>query len=126
MKRDISSPADIRLLVDHFYEQVKNDNLLGPVFEDVVNGNWTPHLEKMYGFWETICFDVHRYSGSPFQKHIPLPINATHFDRWLYLFHKTIDNYFSGDMAEEVKKRASQMGMMFQYKLKHLKGSKEN
>ena len=76
----------------------------------------------MYGFWETIVFNVKKYTGSPFQKHIPLPIEAKHFERWLALFHTTINQHFEGKKAEEIKKRSTQMGLMFEYKLKHIKG----
>jgi hemoglobin len=30
-----------------------------------------------------------RYHGSPMTKHLPLPVDATHFDRWLALFEET-------------------------------------
>lgn len=123
MKQDIESRADIELMVNEFYGKVKDHELLGPVFEKVVQGNWQPHLEKMYGFWETIVLNVHSYSGSPFRKHIPLDIHEEHFTAWLSLFHETIDLHFSGKNAEDIKNRSSQMGLMFQYKLKHIKGS---
>lgn len=122
MKQDIQEAKDVKLMVDEFYGQVKDDELIGPIFEKVVQGNWTSHLEKMYGFWETVLLNIHKYSGSPFQKHIPLPLEAAHFERWLSLFSSTIDRYFEGEKAEDAKKRATQMGIMFQYKLKHIKG----
>ena len=120
-KNDINNADDIKLMVDEFYGKVQKDQLLGPIFNEVIKDNWPAHLTKMYGFWETICFDVQKYSGSPFQKHIPLPINKEHFDHWLSLFHETIDHYFNGKIADEVKKRSTQMGLMFEYKLRHIK-----
>jgi hemoglobin len=30
-----------------------------------------------------------RYHGSPMAKHMPLPVDADHFDRWLALFEAT-------------------------------------
>jgi hemoglobin len=30
-----------------------------------------------------------RYQGSPMTKHLPLPVDAAHFDRWLALFEET-------------------------------------
>ncbi|MDA9312530.1 group III truncated hemoglobin [Vicingaceae bacterium] len=122
MAKEITSSEDIQFLVNEFYEKVIEDELLGPIFENVVKGNWDKHLEKMYGFWETIVFNVKKYTGSPFQKHIPLPIEAKHFERWLALFHTTINQHFEGKKAEEIKKRSTQMGLMFEYKLKHIKG----
>ena len=126
MKDDINNSEDIQLMVDTFYNKVREDDLLGPIFESVVKGNWPKHLNKMYGFWETVLLNVHKYSGSPFQKHIPLPIEAKHFERWLTLFHNTVDKLFEGEKAIEVKKHSSQMGMMFQYKLEHIKTSSKN
>jgi len=123
MAREITSREDIQLMVNEFYGKVKEDELLGPIFENVVKGNWDAHLEKMYGFWETIVFNVKKYSGSPFHKHLPLPIEGKHFERWLALFHATINEHFVGKHAEEIKKRSTQMGIMFEYKLKHIKGS---
>ena len=123
MKKDILTAADIQFMVNNFYEKVQKDELLGPIFENVVKGNWEPHLQKMCGFWETIVLNVQKYTGSPFQKHLPLPIEGKHFERWLTLFHATIDAHFEGNKAEEVKNRSSQMGMMFKHKLKHIKGN---
>tara|TARA_B110000046_G_scaffold63181_2_gene70651 strand:+ start:23981 stop:24355 length:375 start_codon:yes stop_codon:yes gene_type:complete len=122
MAKEITSSEDIQLMVNEFYGKVKEDELLGPIFESVVKGNWDAHLEKMHGFWETIIFNVKKYTGSPFQKHVPLPIDAKHFERWLALFHETIDQHFKGKNAEEIKKRSTQMGLMFECKLKHIKG----
>lgn len=122
MAKEIETSEDVKLMVDEFYGIVKEDELLGPIFENVVQGNWEPHLQKMYGFWETIVFNVKKYNGSPFKKHVPLPVDGKHFKRWLKLFHETIDTYFEGSNAEEIKKRSSQMGLMFEYKLKFIKG----
>lgn len=123
--KDINTRKDIKVLVDAFYGKVRTDELLGPIFEAVVKNNWPTHLEKMYGFWETILLNVRAYSGSPFPPHAKLPIEKRHFDRWLHLFHETLDQHFKGEKAEEAKKRSSQMGMMFNYKLAHLRKEKQ-
>jgi hemoglobin len=39
--------AYVSLLVDTFYERVRAQPLLGPIFEQVVVGDWAPHLAKM-------------------------------------------------------------------------------
>ena len=123
--KDIESLSDIQLLVNTFYERVKQNELLGPVFEEVVKGNWAPHLDKMYRFWQTILLDEHTYTGSPFAQHVKLPITAEHFQAWLTLFFATVDQLFSGIKAEEAKNRAAKMGEMFQYKLAYIR-SQEN
>ena len=117
---EIQSINEITLLVNQFYEKVKQDDLLGPIFEKVINSNWEPHLEKMYRFWETVLLNNHTYHGSPFVPHAKLPISAEHFDRWLELFLTTIDDHFVGEKADEAKWRAQKMAEMFQYKHKHI------
>ena len=123
IKKDIESINEIVILVNEFYDKVEKDDLLGPVFERVINGKWEPHLEKMYRFWETILLDNHSYFGSPFPPHTKLGIQAEHFDRWLLLFKKTIDENFEGEKAKEAKWRADKMAQIFQHKLDYLQQS---
>lgn len=121
MKADIKNLEDIRLFVDKFYHNVAQDQLIGPVFADVIE-DWAPHLEKMYQFWNAALFGVPGFRGNPFAKHAPLPINAAHFDRWLSLFNETIDENFEGEMAEDAKNRAILMAEMFLRRLRGMTG----
>ncbi len=116
-KKEISQLADVKLLVDEFYAKVRQDNLLKDIFEERIGDHWEPHLQTMYRFWQTLLLDENTYSGSPSMKHMNLPIHQLHFDRWLALFHATIDQYFIGEKAAEAKVRAERMAMMFQSKL---------
>ncbi|WP_139922841.1 group III truncated hemoglobin [Hymenobacter sp. DG01] len=115
---DIESETDIRLLVDTFYEQVNHDPLLDPVFNQVARVEWPRHLPIMYDFWSSILLGSARYHGRPFPKHLPLPIDATHFQRWLELFEATVDTLFTGPKAEEAKVRALNIATMFEYRLR--------
>lgn len=121
-KRDIANLDDIILFVDRFYEKVKEDDLIGPVFNNVIE-DWTPHLQKMYAFWNAVLFSVPGFTGNPFARHAPLPIEAEHFDRWLLLFNDTIDTHFEGEIAQDAKKRANTMAILFLSKLEHMRGS---
>ncbi len=120
-KRDIETIEDIRILVNHFYDRVRQDELLGPVFEGRIKNNWSKHLETMYRFWETILLGNYSYKGSPFTKHADLPVDKMHFDRWLELFYATIEEHFKGEKADEAKWRAQQMGGMFLYKIEYMR-----
>jgi hemoglobin len=120
IKDEITSINEIVLLVDSFYNKVKKDDLIGPIFDKVVQDNWPKHLDKMYRFWETVLLNNHTYHGSPFAPHAKLPISAEHFDRWLKLFIETLDENFVGKKAKEAKWRAEKMAEMFQYKHKHI------
>jgi len=119
---DIFNKEDIKVFVDAFYNEVRKDVLIGPVFAAVISdGNWTPHLERMYGFWNTVLFGAQEYKGNAFSKHQPLPIEKRHFDRWLELLNSTLDQHFKGAKTEEIKSRAEKMGLLFQSKLEHIR-----
>jgi hemoglobin len=113
-KMDIIQRSDIELLVNKFYDKVKGDSLLGPVFSHV---DWPKHLPVMYQFWSSMILGEQSYRGNPFQKHMHLPIGTGHFDRWLSLFLATVDETFSGEKAEEIKQRASSIATLFQHRL---------
>ncbi|MBK8582715.1 MAG: group III truncated hemoglobin [Flavobacteriales bacterium] len=117
VKGDISTIEDIRLLVDTFYGRARLDDLVGPIFNDTIKDRWPEHLAKLYNFWQTVLLNVQSYSGSPFMAHAKLPVDKPHFERWIQLFHGTIDDLFVGPKADEAKQRAGLMAQMFQYKL---------
>jgi hemoglobin len=80
--------AMIQRLVYGFYGRVREDSVLGPVFAAQID-DWEPHLQRMCAFWSSVALASGRYHGQPMAKHLPLPIDAQHFDRWLTLFEKT-------------------------------------
>jgi hemoglobin len=78
MKYDIQNRADIELLVNTFYEKVRENKVLGYIFENVVQIDWENHLPRMYSFWASLLLSEHSFSGNPMQKHIELSkINVT-------------------------------------------------
>ena len=125
MKHRINDIEDIRLLVDRFYEKVRRDDLIGPIFASKVNGDWDEHLDKMYRFWQTVLLGEHTYKGSPFPPHARLPIEERHFERWLSLFEETLNEHFTGEKKDEALWRAEKMAKMFQSKLEYFKGREE-
>ena len=80
--------AAIRRLVHGFYAKVRQDALLGPIFDSRV-ADWDEHLERMCRFWSSVATMSGTYHGNPMAKHIALPVDAAHFDRWLELFEAT-------------------------------------
>lgn len=119
MSGRIESLEDIEYLVNSFYDKVRTDELLGPVFNSVIRDRWPEHLKKMYTFWQTVLLKEHTYFGSPFPPHARLPVQKAHFDRWLELFNGTVDEHFSGEKAEEAKWRALKMAEMFLMKIEY-------
>lgn len=119
MKKTIETSADIQLLVDSFYGKVREDELIGPIFNSVIENRWPEHLQTMYRFWGTVLLYEKSYRGHPFLPHSKLPIEKKHFDRWLELFRETLDEFFTGKVAEEAKWRSEKMAEMFQFKLEY-------
>ena len=121
--KDISTLDDIKLLVDEFYGKIRQNDLLGPIFNGVIEDRWPQHLEKMYRFWQTVLLDDHTYYGSPFLKHANLPVVQTHFDTWLTLWYETIDAHFVGQKANEAKMRGDKMAVMFLSKIEYYRNN---
>ncbi len=117
MKPDIQHLEDIKILVDKFYDRIQRDELLGPIFNGIIQDRWPEHLEKMYRFWQTVLLEEHTYYGSPFPPHAKMPINKTHFDQWIGLFSKTVDELYEGEKAEKAKWQGERMASMFQFKI---------
>jgi hemoglobin len=120
-KPDIRTEQDVELMVDSFYAKVNQDPLLSYVFNDFAEVDWQSHLPKMYKFWSTLIFGEQSYKGNPFAAHVPLPVDKTHFERWLSLFEENMDELFAGEVAEHTKLRAKSIAYVFSSKLAQIK-----
>lgn len=120
-KHDIQSEADIAQLVGQFYGLVRQDTLLGPIFDDVAQVDWAHHIPRLVGFWSTVLLGSAQYTGNPVLPHLALarkiPVQASHFERWLLLFRQTVDELFVGERAEQAKIRAQSIAIVLQSKL---------
>jgi hemoglobin len=121
--RDISTIDDIKLLVNTFYQKIRENELLSPIFNGIIQDRWPEHLEKMYRFWQTVLLEEHTYFGSPFPPHAKLPVEQKHFDVWLALWHFTVNALFVGEKANEAKWRADKMALMFLTKIEYYKNN---
>lgn len=90
----------IEQLVRGFYARVREDELLGPVFAARIQ-DWEPHLQRMFAFWSSVVLGSGVYSGQPMRMHLPLPVDARHFDRWLELFAETSRELFDEPIAQQ-------------------------
>jgi hemoglobin len=128
---DLASRDDVVRLVDAFYDRVRADALLDPIFDGVAHVDWAVHLPKMYAFWESVLFGATGYKGNPLAVHRALArqtpegpaaargsegvLTAHEFARWLELFHASVDELFAGPIAEEAKGRASRIAVVMQH-----------
>ena len=114
MKQDISTRSQVELLVNKFYEKVRADEVLAPLFSHV---DWVSHLPVMYNFWGSLLLGEQNYKGNPFQPHAALPLQEKHFSRWLLLFTATVEENFEGEKALEAVQRARAIAGVWQHKM---------
>lgn len=82
--------ALISLMVERFYDAIRKDDLLGPIFAANVT-DWTPHLARMKDFWASVTLESGRFHGNPMLKHIAIGgLGPAHFARWLMLWDQTV------------------------------------
>lgn len=114
---DLSGRQDIETLVRRFYEQAILDPIIGKFFTQVAHLDLETHLPKIANFWEQMLFQHPVYSGSPMHAHLVLnskePMLPEHFERWLMLWEKTVDQLFAGEKAAMAKARAQMVAKSF-------------
>jgi hemoglobin len=110
IKHDIIIKDDIKTLIDAFYGTVRNDDVIGYIFNEIAQVDWPHHLPRMYAFWEFLLLQGDGYQGNPMEAHNRLAqkiqLKVEHFDRWVALFKASVDAHFEGPVAESAKLRA--------------------
>ncbi|HYG00935.1 MAG TPA: group III truncated hemoglobin [Chryseosolibacter sp.] len=114
MNVDIKTRDDITKLITRFYEKVRVDEQLAPHFVGI---DWDHHTPIIIDFWAMLLLGDSNYKGNPLAKHLRLSLKVDDFKQWLFHFHNTVDEFYSGDIANEAKQRAQNIAAMFQYKL---------
>lgn len=114
MLKDISNRQDISLIVNEFYTKVREDALLGDIFNNQIQ-DWDFHLNRITNFWDQILFQTRKYVGNPMETHVKVDkhanysIEPVHFGKWLELWFSTINEYFEGEHTEILKNQARKM-----------------
>ena len=107
-------------LVDRFYAKVREDAVLGPVFNAAVH-DWPEHLEKLSAFWSSVMLTTGRYKGNPMAVHMKQKsaIEPPMFGRWLELWGETareiLDERGASAVIEKAERIAEslKLGMFF-------------
>jgi hemoglobin len=75
----------------------------------------------MYDFWESVLFARATFKGTPLLVHRVLarrtPLTPAAFDRWITLFQSTVDDLFSGPMAEQAKNSAARIAATMEHNI---------
>ena len=107
MKRDIETRADLENLLSEFYDIATQDEEIGHHFAEL---DLKTHLPIIVNFWEKVLFGKAAYFGNPLAVHKTLhekfALKFEHFQRWVEIFHRTVDKLFAGEMADAAKLRA--------------------
>lgn len=121
---DITGRPDLIRLVNAFYERIRSDEKLGPIFNDIAQVNWESHLPKMYDFWDTVLFGAGTFRGNPLVAHarlVPLAdMGKDSFDHWLKLFTETVNELFEGTNALIIVRSAEDMANVIYSKINHV------
>jgi hemoglobin len=109
-------------LVDAFYQAVRRDPELGPIFEQAIpEEGWPQHLALLTDFWSSVMLASGAYKGNPMATHRRLlpALTPTLFERWLALFGETADQLFIPPLALQLRAKAEriaeslQLGLFF-------------
>jgi hemoglobin len=101
--------TQIAALVDRFYEKVRIDPLIGPVFNAAVH-DWDAHKRTLTSFWCNVALRANTYRGNPMAAHRMQPIRAEHFVRWLTLWRETTGEVLDEAGAKQMIEYADRIG----------------
>lgn len=119
---DLCTEDEVHQLVHGFYARVREDAVLGPIFNTHVK-DWTPHLAKMVDFWSSALRGTARFRGTPMPKHVALPgLSAELFQRWLTLFHQTTAGLGNAAMQERADDLAGRIADSLWYSYRISRG----
>ena len=110
----------LQRLVDRFYAKVREDDLIGPVFNSAIT-DWPEHLRKLGAFWSSVMNCSGRYKGNPMAAHLRhvKSIEPRMFQRWVDLWRCTAREELHPADADAVIAKAEriseslQLGLFF-------------
>ena len=99
--------ATLPALLARFYEKVRLDDDLGPLFNDVVH-DWSEHLQRIGDFWSSVMLTSGRYKGNPVVIHLMHAhrITPEMFERWLALWEETTSEMLPRAVAAVMQAKA--------------------
>ena len=111
-------------VVHGFYDEIRKDALLGPVFNGAIAPHdWSHHLMKMCDFWSSMLLRTGRYDGRPLPPHLAIPgLGEQHFRRWLRLFRATVTSLCPPEVAALFMERAMRIAHSFRLALAYHRG----
>jgi len=108
----------LKRLVALFYQRVRNDSLLGPVFNEAI-ADWPAHLNQLSAFWSSVMLTSGRYKGNPMAAHLKHGnrISPELFSRWLALWNATSAELMPAAAAAALQAKAARIAESLQLAL---------
>ena len=102
--------AQLAALIPMFYQRVRDDALIGPVFDGAI-ADWDLHFDNLIAFWSSVMLTSGRYKGSPMAAHLKHrgEITAEMFDRWLALWTEVTNDLLPGAAATALQGKAARI-----------------
>lgn len=119
MKQDDQiDEAALERLIPAFYDRVRADADIGPLFNAAVH-DWPDHLEKLVAFWSSVMLASGRYKGSPVAGHLKhkAAITPAMFDRWLAIWADTTNELLAPAAATAMQAKAARIAESLQLAL---------
>lgn len=109
------SEEDLARLIPAFYNRVRADPVLGPIFNGAIS-DWPHHLGKLQAFWSSVMFTSGRYKGQPMVAHIRhgSVMTPENFARWLTLWQSTTDELLDPESARALQAKAARIAESLQ------------
>lgn len=119
MTQDVQiDEAAIERLIPAFYDRVRADAGIGPLFNAAVH-DWPGHLEKLVAFWSSVMLTSGRYKGSPVAEHLKHKAHITPamFERWLAIWADTTGELLAPAAAAALQAKAARIAESLQLAL---------
>lgn len=112
---ELCTEEEVAQLVHAFYAKVRQDEVLGPIFNSQVH-DWDHHLITLVSFWSSILRGTGSYSGTPMQKHAAMAhLDEALFKRWLSLFDETAKEQANQAMGRRATVSAERIAQSLWY-----------
>lgn len=105
---------DLARLVEHFYEQARQDPLLAPVFARITD--WPHHFRALTAFWATQLRGRGLYRGAPIAVHHAMKrqLAPEMFERWLALWDAATAQVMGAEDAAALQAHARRIAAVMQ------------
>ena len=102
--------AQLEALIPIFYARVRDDALIGPVFNGAIT-DWDDHLKRLVAFWSSVMLTSGRYKGNPMAAHVQhlSAITPPMFDRWLALWAEVTGEILPPEVATALQAKAARI-----------------